>query len=920
MANLILGKLKLGIVYKELTLDDVVQYSQNKLCGKIFLFIKFALTGKGILTKDGVKTLLEMNNTLSSEVYKKYPNLDTVYNTYSVALKVINKTENEAETDLKERNSKLIESAGKEQKDLAESTNEVAGDVLRKSGPEEADASVSDEKKIKEFELITKLWTTVEEAKLHPITEEEFLRFAEEINTYEDLNKVTETEIKPILNYLPHHKDKCRFFQFPCVKDSAVYVENMKGQQEYFPANFIGKYAGSKKTYIVTQAPLAQPDGYVQTEYRNFWKVAIDNNCLILNLTNEKDTGRGATIYFPEIINDSETYGDITVTLRNKEQLTEPEELAGNFVYTFDVKCGDKIYQDVPMLHYTQWIDFGTVAVKKLQALIDFIDEKFKDKSCLTHCLAGMGRSGTYITSAIGKEKINDGKMDETNHKNKTNAIMLSARVERGEGLIQTDKQYALPHDYVKTLLNIPIIENKPPKDKSQEFTEKANEVKETEPQEKEEKKDQETENVSEKNGIYGEDEKKRESLKSLDSKEQAPKETTKETNKEQEKKPEIYNPDDTRQKSQEDLAKKDSEQKNEEENQKLNKLQTKTLTTDPNEQQGITKKDNIATDEIQKTPQDLAKEKEKDIASWKALEHETWETVEVEGKLYFKSGQGGNRIPLIKCFPYDDRIDRFEDIPSPVATAIYISENERIHANRVGRFITTQAPKVVLVNNLLRGLQGLPRITPIQTGYRNFWYAMIQENCGIILNLTNANDMGGPLGVTEYAPIKVGSSMLVVDIEVTLEEIQEIDDFQEMKVRTYTVKLNNGKIEETRTIKSYNYTGWPDQQPISPEQLNKLVVFCQKEFGNKLVTVHCRAGAGRTGTYIEADDLNNQMLNGTSDININNYRDNIRKSVLQKRKLAGPSFVQKDTQYYSLFDYYLYLNSKSKNTNQDFV
>lgn len=318
-----------------------------------------------------------------------------------------------------------------------------------------------------------------------------------------------------------------------------------------------------------------------------------------------------------------------------------------------------------------------------------------------------------------------------------------------------------------------------------------------------------------------------------------------------------------------------------------------------------------VEEEEVELTPEQLEKQKLEEAEAerqkvedkinddiWDRLKLLNWKTrVNEKGELEMDVDGDGKVDPAITCHQFDANIDRDKSVLSPEKTSIKIKnqldEEERFHANLVDDILATQAP-----------LEG-------EIGYRNFWYAMYQENCEVIFNLTNEDDRNTKKGlpVTIYAPQNKGDIKIYGDIQVTLQKVQTDvlingKKIEGMTARTYEVKLKNNSIP--KTITCYDYEKWPDNKGIEPNILNDLLDLKEN---HKKVAVHCRAGGGRTGSFIVAALLRKKIKEFT----LENFKTQIGDLVYDTRQKGGPAFVQSKSQLLALFNYYLSLNAPKK-------
>jgi hypothetical protein len=126
--------------------------------------------------------------------------------------------------------------------------------------------------------------------------------------------------------------------------------------------------------------------------------------------------------------------------------------------------------------------------------------------------------------------------------------------------------------------------------------------------------------------------------------------------------------------------------------------------------------------------------------------------------------------------------------------------------------------------------------------------------------------------------------------------------------------------IIKDRKIPYFATDGWKDHQAIDPEKLLALVKGVQQsnKEGEKIIAVHCRAGVGRTGTFIAAyvliDEIDQQLAQG---IPIDQLEISIDK-VLWELSLQRPFAVNYSSYYLSLhrlINHYVLLLSYAKKT-----
>ncbi|XP_073726565.1 receptor-type tyrosine-protein phosphatase T isoform X6 [Misgurnus anguillicaudatus] len=136
----------------------------------------------------------------------------------------------------------------------------------------------------------------------------------------------------------------------------------------------------------------------------------------------------------------------------------------------------------------------------------------------------------------------------------------------------------------------------------------------------------------------------------------------------------------------------------------------------------------------------------------------------------------------------------------------------------------------------------------PMQETVRDFWRMIWQENSASIVMVTNLVEVGR-VKCVRYWP---DETEVYGDIKVTLIETEPLAEYV---IRTFTVQKKGH--HEIREIRQFHFTSWPDHGV--PCYATGLLGFIrQVKFLNPPdagpITVHCSAGAGRTGCFIAVD------------------------------------------------------------------
>ncbi|XP_046841964.1 titin-like isoform X3 [Xenia sp. Carnegie-2017] len=180
---------------------------------------------------------------------------------------------------------------------------------------------------------------------------------------------------------------------------------------------------------------------------------------------------------------------------------------------------------------------------------------------------------------------------------------------------------------------------------------------------------------------------------------------------------------------------------------------------------------------------------------------------------------------------PFDDSRVKLTQIPG-IEGSDYINANFIDGYMKKKAFIATQAP--------------IPDTIP------DFWRMIWQENSLTIVMLSNEME-SGRVKVHRYWPNKAPA--VIGDLMVELMSEQTFDEYILREL-----KLTNTKEKASHVIRQFHYTSWPDVgSPSSGAGMMDLIGQVQRwqlQSGNKIITVHCSAGVGRTGVFCALSNL----------------------------------------------------------------
>jgi len=215
----------------------------------------------------------------------------------------------------------------------------------------------------------------------------------------------------------------------PAPENGKITV-TLAGETQALHANHVKTPEGN---FIAAQVP--------GTRHDLFWKAAVDEASVIVDVSHPRDIPP----YYPTGV--GETYAiseHVSVTL-NESTLDESDPNLVISKYTVKIDGKD---HEMTRIHYQAWEDHSSTGTQALKNIVNVMNriKGTSDKPPLIHCRAGVGRTGTVITTARILMQKATGKFDTNNPQQSINKMVVEGRVARGggEGLafVQKPSQY----------------------------------------------------------------------------------------------------------------------------------------------------------------------------------------------------------------------------------------------------------------------------------------------------------------------------------------------------------------------------------------------------------------------------------------------------------------------------------------------
>ncbi|XP_066504490.1 receptor-type tyrosine-protein phosphatase C isoform X3 [Hoplias malabaricus] len=204
------------------------------------------------------------------------------------------------------------------------------------------------------------------------------------------------------------------------------------GRHDYINASFIEGYKESNK-YIAAQGPKEET-------VEDFWRMIWEQQTSIIVMVTRCEEGNKnkCAQYWPSVERETEIYDDFVVKIKGEENC--PDYIIRRL--TLMNRKEKTVERDVTHIQFTSWPDHGVPGdpglLLKLRRRVNSFKNVFSGP-IVTHCSAGVGRTGTYICI--------DAMIESLEAEGRVDIYGYVAKLRRQRCLmVQVEAQYVLIH------------------------------------------------------------------------------------------------------------------------------------------------------------------------------------------------------------------------------------------------------------------------------------------------------------------------------------------------------------------------------------------------------------------------------------------------------------------------------------------
>lgn len=262
------------------------------------------------------------------------------------------------------------------------------------------------------------------------------------IGEYEDLKQLSPRHTTNSAN-LDENKPKNRYTNILPYDHSRVILAPMVDEEDssdYINANYIPGYTYGKE-FIASQGPLP---GTANDFWRMIWEQSVS---IIVMLTKCSENNMDkCEHYWPHAANEPKCYNDLMVNVTSVSNMGKYD------IHIMDVCLGDE-KRVVKHFHFLEWPDFSakvetTTLIEFITTVRQHITPDIKGPT-VTHCSAGVGRTGTFITVDYLMQYVED---HDLSSQVDIFDWVIQMRDHRTT-MVQTWTQYAFIHDCLSEIV-----------------------------------------------------------------------------------------------------------------------------------------------------------------------------------------------------------------------------------------------------------------------------------------------------------------------------------------------------------------------------------------------------------------------------------------------------------------------------------
>ncbi|XP_031416877.1 receptor-type tyrosine-protein phosphatase H-like isoform X2 [Clupea harengus] len=245
---------------------------------------------------------------------------------------------------------------------------------------------------------------------------------------------------------LSENMSKNRFTDILPYDSSRVRLNTRGHDSDYINANYIPGYGRKNKEYIATQGPLP-------STVSDFWRMIWEQKSgQIVMVTNCIENGKTkCEKYWPQDHTPCR-YDDLLITMKSEHK--ETYWTTREFIVKNEASSEERV---IKQFHFTAWPDhgvpYGTETLIQFRGLIrHHIDNSQNPGPTVTHCSAGVGRTGTLIALDVLLQQLEREKAVDIA------GFVHSMRCRRPR-MVQTESQYLFLHQCIKDHLTEKPVE-----------------------------------------------------------------------------------------------------------------------------------------------------------------------------------------------------------------------------------------------------------------------------------------------------------------------------------------------------------------------------------------------------------------------------------------------------------------------------